>query len=140
MIEFNRSITNVNYFSERLRQTRQLRGMSQSELARACGLSQGAISNYENGTRRTPKGIFKLAQVLNVNPEWLGTGTGSMEPDAAPAYRLSERPPDLPMQWQWPFARITPAAFWSLGPDQREMVETVVEGVIGSFQKKPLGG
>ncbi|MFA7475844.1 MAG: helix-turn-helix transcriptional regulator, partial [Castellaniella sp.] len=35
-------------FAERLRHARLLRGLSQETLARACGLSQSAISSYEN--------------------------------------------------------------------------------------------
>ncbi len=80
VIELNRSITNVNIFAERLRRTRTLRGLSQAALASACGVSQSAIANYENGSRKIAKNIFLLAEILNVNPIWLSQGTGPMEP------------------------------------------------------------
>src|SRR3546814_1186413 len=79
------SITFVNEFADRLRHARQLRGLTQAALARACGLSQGAIANYEEKSRRTAKEIFKLADALRVSHVWLSRGFGLMEPKATTA-------------------------------------------------------
>lgn len=114
--------------------------MSQSALAQACGLSQGAISNYENGTRRSAKEIFRIAQVLEVNPAWLSSGIGAMEPGPTVPYLLSEQSPEPRQPSGWPFDSIAASAFWSLDPEQRSIIETAVAGMIGSFQKKSHGG
>src|SRR3546814_8331452 len=60
----HRSITKVKTFATRLLRARHARGLSQKALARATGLSQSAIASYENGTRKSAKGIFKLAEAL----------------------------------------------------------------------------
>src|SRR5690606_29220332 len=125
---------------DRLRRTRLLRGMSQSALAQACGLSQGAISNYENGTRRSAKEIFRIAQVLEVNPAWLSSSVGTMEPSPTAPYLLSEQSREPEQPSGWPFDSIAASAFWSLDPEQRSIIETAVAGMIGSFQKKSHGG
>src|SRR5690606_37191758 len=76
---FHRPITNVNTFGNRLRYARSLRRLTQAELARACGLSQGAIGNYEADSRRSAKEIFRIAEALDVSAAWLAMGTGPME-------------------------------------------------------------
>jgi transcriptional regulator with XRE-family HTH domain len=140
VIELNRSITNVNHFADRLRKARNLRGMSQSALAQACGLSQGAIANYENKTRQTAKGIFQLAEALQVNPIWLAQGIGPMEltgnADATRStYRLSD-PVAAGQQGLWPFRSISPDVYWSLHVNERDIVEATLTSLIKSFQEK----
>src|SRR3546814_13056461 len=90
VISLSYSITFVNEFADRLRHARQLRGLTQAALARACGLSQGAIANYEGKSRRTAKEIFKLADALRVSPVWLSRGFGLMEPNAPPAIAAAD--------------------------------------------------
>ncbi|TEA79124.1 helix-turn-helix domain-containing protein [Allopusillimonas ginsengisoli] len=131
----------MKLFADRLRHARHLRGLSQSELARSCGLSQGAISNYESASRKTAKDVFRLAEALKVNAAWLGTGRGSMEPlPAAPdtgfSYRLSD--PGLPpaSQGLWPFPSISSADFWALSPKERLVIEETVLSLLQSFGKK----
>lgn len=43
------------HFGERLRQAREARGMTQPQLAAACGVGVGIVSTWENG-HRTPMG------------------------------------------------------------------------------------
>ena len=138
MIELNRSITFVNLFAERLRYIRAQRGMSQAALARACGLSQSAIANYENGSRKSAKDVFRLAESLNVNPMWLALGEEPIEAlsivkspvyqltDAAPAHRLAP----------WPFPDTPPEVYWSLSDGERAVVETTLSSLIKSLKKK----
>ncbi len=139
VIELNRSITNVNIFAERLRHTRTLRGLSQSALAGACGLSQSAIANYENGSRKTAKDIFRLAEILGVNPIWLAQGTGPMEPLAPPvqtqtSYHLAEARA-LQQLAPWPFPAISPDEYWSLPDEARAIVENTLASLIKSLRK-----
>lgn len=59
-------------FKERLTKLRRMRGMSQSDLALATGLTDRSIKNYEAGDRM-PKAdtIYKLATALNVDEKAL---------------------------------------------------------------------
>lgn len=126
---FARSITSVNTFGTRLRHARTLRRLTQKELARACGLSQGAIGNYETDSRRNPKDVFRIAEVLNVEPAWLAMGTGSMEPQIAP------RVADLPSSnAAWPFPDIDPARIWALSAQQREILAKTLSGMISALE------
>lgn len=58
--------------SERIQYLLSERGMKQSDLARATGISRGAISNYATG-RYEPKSdiVQKLAEALNCSEMWL---------------------------------------------------------------------
>ena len=115
--------------------------MSQAALARACGLSQSAIANYENGSRKSAKDIFKLAEALDVNPIWLALGSGPLEAlpretstkhrvtDAVPAHRLA----------RWPFSDTPPEVYWSLPDDERAVVESTLSSLIKSLRKKQPG-
>lgn len=50
----------------RLKELRQLAGMTQTELAEAMGLSQGAIAHYEKGFRgMKAMSIQKLLRILS---------------------------------------------------------------------------
>lgn len=69
-------ITPVSTFAERLKEAREAAGFtSQLALAKAVGLSAGAIGNWEAGTRQQPREILALAKALGVSPEWLSTGS-----------------------------------------------------------------
>ncbi len=143
MIEFNRSITFVKQFSDRLRHARQLRGLSQAALARACGLSQGAIANYESKSRRSAKEIFRLAEVLNVNALWLAMGTGPMTTDSATTQpkqstsSLGESDLRENVAHGWPFRKVAPEEFWRLSGKDRALIEDTVASLIGSLQTRP---
>ncbi|GGX33124.1 hypothetical protein GCM10007242_45260 [Pigmentiphaga litoralis] len=71
-------ITFVKTFRERLIQAREARGMTQEQLARASGVSQGAIGNYESGSRNSSRQVVSLASALGVRAEWLDNGKGPM--------------------------------------------------------------
>lgn len=141
MIGFDNSITFVSKFADRLRQARLLRGYTQAALARACGLSQGAIANYESKSRKTAKDVFKLADVLRVNPIWLVQGVGPMEPPPAPASlpspsgaRLSEKAAGRSND-RWPFAGIPADRFWALPEHDRKLIENTVSTLIDSLKR-----
>ena len=112
-------------FAERLRHARLLRGLSQEALARACGLSQSAISSYENGTRQSPKKLLSLAQVLEVDIYWLSRGQGDMTPPPGAIGALGEG--------AWPFPSIDPRQFWTLTRKDRLVVESAAGALIDSL-------
>lgn len=140
MIELQHSITNVNQFADRLRYARLLRGLTQAKLAKACGLSQGAIANYESKSRQSAKGIFKLAEALQVSVHWLSEGTGPMEIAPPAPNEVSEYRPAhtvvvgrLPT---WPFKRVSPQAYWGLSRRDRAVIENTVATLVEALLKK----
>ena len=60
-------------FSQRLREVRESRGMTQSDLARASGLTRAAISKWENAESGSPSAhaVQRAADVLSVSVAWL---------------------------------------------------------------------
>ena len=128
VFDFSRSITNVNTFGDRLRHVRTLRRLTQAELARACGLSQGAIGNYEANSRHSAKKVFRIAEVLNVNVAWLAMGTGPMEPQETPQI-LEDRHIGA-----WPFPEIDPARLWALSAQQRQVLANALAGMIAAME------
>jgi transcriptional regulator with XRE-family HTH domain len=141
VIGLNHSITIVNNFAERLRYVRQLRKLTQATLAKACGLSQGAVANYESGTRHSAREIFKLAGALHVNALWLSHGRGSMEaretlPEPS-SYHVADRLPAQP--GDWPFPKVPPAVYRALSQDDRALVENLVNTLAAAQRRKRPG-
>jgi len=129
---FASSITNVNTFGDRLRQARTLRRLTQKELAQACGLSQGAIGNYESNSRRQAKEVFRIAEALDVEPAWLAMGTGPMERQAS--HRVAEAT-SPGRNAVWPFPGLDPERVWALTPEQREALTTALAGMVEAIEK-----
>ena len=63
-------------FAERLRETRKKKGLSQQTLGNAAGISKAAVSSMERGITKaaTPEHLFKMARILDCDPEWLAVG------------------------------------------------------------------
>ena len=63
---------------KRLLECRKAAGLTQLELAKAIGITNGAISNLERGDSHTMAAdhLFKAAKALRVDAEWLATGKG----------------------------------------------------------------
>lgn len=56
-------------FGERLKKLREIRGMSQSDLAKAIGQHPSAIAHWESGEREpTISNVLKLAEGLRLTP------------------------------------------------------------------------
>lgn len=67
-------------FSDRLREFRTGKGLSQDALAKAVGISNGTIGMYETGKRQpTADNAMKLAKYFGVQVEVLLDGTTSPE-------------------------------------------------------------
>ena len=65
---------------ELIRKYRKMRGLTQSELAEKCGLTDSAIRNYELGNRTPGEGQVKeIASALHVAPESLFDVPAAME-------------------------------------------------------------
>lgn len=77
-------------YGERLRLARIHKGLSQQELAKAAGASQGLISKIERGHQRTSSLDEELAYAVEIEASWLRTGTI----DSAPYWLLAHHGPE----------------------------------------------
>lgn len=66
-------------FAKRLKQARNRKSMTQTELAKAVGVSQSAPSQWERGIKEpTLANLHAIAKVLDCSPGWLlGTDSSS---------------------------------------------------------------
>ncbi len=63
----------------RLRQYRKVKKMMAKTLAKLIGISQGSLSDIENGkTKPSSDTIASIIRQTDVNPTWLMTGDGPM--------------------------------------------------------------
>lgn len=69
----------------RMKTARKQKGWSQVELARACGLKQGAIGHLESGRSGNSMYLPQIASALQVSYEWLLRGKGEMHVSARPS-------------------------------------------------------
>lgn len=65
--------------AERVKWARGQRKLSQAELGKRAGVSQGTIGNIESGERKKPRELVAIAGALQVNPQWLDKGRGEWE-------------------------------------------------------------
>jgi hypothetical protein len=111
-----------------------LRGYTQQDLARACGLSQSAIGSYETSQRLSSRSVRRLALVLNVSLDWLEMGRGPMDPGAS----LAEPPPEMSGgNAPWPFRTVTPAHIAALSKRDQRLLENTVRSFIEACQAEP---
>lgn len=61
---------------KRVKEIREIRGLTQDQLAKRVGMTQGAIHNLEKRDSRGTRYIMEIAKALSVSPEWLRSGTG----------------------------------------------------------------
>lgn len=119
----------MNTFGTNLRKAREARQLSQQQLAELAELSQAAISSYERGNRIAPRHLLRLANALQVSPEWLMHGCESVN-----AHRSIMAEPtawtEVPFQFQWPFRTIHPVDYYKLNEEQRQLIEQTVHNLI----------
>lgn len=99
-------------FAERMKQRRLALGLTQQQLATSCGLAQSAIGNMESGSRQGSRHIGILSAALGVNPVWLETGKGEIEPLSDTARKIAQ-------------------AFNQLSPERQKALAAIIEAAIG---------
>lgn len=65
---------------DRVRRTREQKGIARGDLARSVGLSYTGLSDLELGKAKSTTRLHKLASELAVDVDWLETGKGSPDP------------------------------------------------------------
>lgn len=75
-------LESISLLALRLRNARQLRGLTLNELAEKVGLNKSTILRYEKGRIQTPKQpvVRALAEALDVNFAWLCGKSDNIEP------------------------------------------------------------
>ena len=83
----------------RLRHARKARGLTQKKLESISGVKQASISDLERGESKSFRGntLVSLAKALNVSPEWLAQGKGTMERRDVP---LTDEAITVAQEWQ----------------------------------------
>ena len=66
---------------ERVKIRRVELGLTQADVARVAGVSEAAVSQWENGDTKNLKNdhLFSVADLLNLAPRYLATGKGQKE-------------------------------------------------------------
>ena len=74
-------------FAKRLQEARARAGITQQQLADACGLTKGAVSAWENAVTDgiLAENLFCVADALHVDARWLAIGEASPSGDLAAA-------------------------------------------------------
>lgn len=72
----NMSRANYGGAGGRLRWVREQRAMTQTEMAKAFGVSLRSYQNYERGDSEFPVHLMSAAMRLGIHPHWLVTGQG----------------------------------------------------------------
>lgn len=67
---------NLDSIGARIAWAREQRGLTQSTLAKAAGVSQGTIGNAESGMRGKPRALLAIAQALHASIDWLENNRG----------------------------------------------------------------
>ena len=107
--------TMVDDFPARLKMALQISDKTWPELSAHLGASYQARKKYDAGTSKSMTAIntSKAARFMGVNTDWLATGTGQPRPVAF-----------------WPFTRLTPAEWESIGDAIRTEVEDRLVGAV----------
>jgi SOS-response transcriptional repressor LexA len=89
------SLLTMTTLAERLQWAIDRAGIKKIDLAKACGVSRGAVSQWFNGSTKSLEGtnLTNAAKATGVNPHWLATGLGARIPlsrdDVIEGLRLS---------------------------------------------------
>jgi transcriptional regulator with XRE-family HTH domain len=70
---------------DRIRRMRLARKLTQAQVAKAIGITQGSFTQLETGISKAPAAstLTRLARFFEVDPEWLMTGRGTQHPVSA---------------------------------------------------------
>lgn len=104
--------------SERLAYALENADMKQIELARAIHVNRTSVNDWLSGKTKNIRGdtLLKIANVLNVDPLWLSTGRGKVEP-------------------KWPFPTLKPSDFECLPIEVITDLEDIIKLQIKKYSK-----
>jgi SOS-response transcriptional repressor LexA len=88
-------------------------GKLKKEIARECGVSASAVTQWVTGDSKSmkPENLFALASATGVFPEWLANGAGEMVPTApSPNVAMTSQPN---LMFRYPVISWVAAGAWS---------------------------
>lgn len=87
-------------FADRLKAALAARAVSQNRLEREAGLSKGHVNRliHGKGARTAPETLVSIAQVLQIDHDWLATGKGTMTADGSVEPLPSPEPPSTVLE------------------------------------------
>lgn len=71
-------MVSMKTLAQRIIEAREAKGLLQYQLADAVGIKQQSMQAIESGSTKMPRNIEKIAQILEVTPEWLLWGKGNI--------------------------------------------------------------
>lgn len=76
---------NMKTLQERLRLALRVSGLKQTDIAKACHVTKGAVNQWFTGATKALEGanLTNAARTLGVSPHWLATGQGDMVDESA---------------------------------------------------------
>ncbi len=124
-----------NYIAQRLQLRRVMLGMTQSDLAKRCGVSFQQIQKYETAGNRIPASrLFDLSQALETSVAFFFSGLpGNFPPEtkANRSMRVSEPKENDPLTKNETLQLVN--LYWNLPNDeQREMVMKMLKTLTGN--------
>ena len=89
-------------FAIRLREAREAARLTQRQLAEACGITDKAVSAWEQGNVDTilADNLYAVADRLGVDPRWLLTGQDGPTDVATAITEIARALADLPVEQQ----------------------------------------
>lgn len=105
---------------ERLKRLRLAKGLSQTQLAKLCGVAQSTLSSIEGETRGYGLSIIAIAQALETTPEYLQV------------FKVHTAQEEIP---EWPFRSFSSSQFERLDHALREEIEDRLLGAIMRQEK-----
>lgn len=119
-------------FAERLREAREAKGLSQSELARLVDISAQAIQAIEAGRVQSSRATPKIAEALGVSAIWLSDGTGDMVTIDKDSGIINQEQPTTFQSSEMVDAVISSAR---IGRDQRDLIPVLAAARGGDDQE-----
>lgn len=113
----------VKIVAERLREAMADRGIDQSQLARAIGVTQGTISLILLGKTRRSKHMPEIASYLEVSLEWLAGRVSSKEEAGSEGEAFSRQELALVQRWR------------ALPSNDRSTLERITEALSDTHDK-----
>jgi transcriptional regulator with XRE-family HTH domain len=130
---FEGQITDVMTLAERMKQAREKSGLTQTELAKKVGVSQGTIANLESGFRKQPRNLLALARALNVDADWLDGGKASYRSPELTNPPLAAEPSPLS---EWPFETVRPDQWKLIPKHKRDVIEEQIRAMVATAASK----
>ena len=110
----------MDTIAKRISRTRKERGITQTELARRVGVSQGTIGHIEAGRNDTSKYLGKISSALGVRAEWLEFGRGETTSE-------------------WPFPGVSPEDYACLPTEEKDEIIMIVKAKVARYSRGSSG-